>query len=90
MIDRYTRPEMAALWTKQKKFETWLEVELNATYKYSEDLTFTAGYAHLFAGDGLTEGAFIANNQPKTALPILRKAAHWLDDYFYYRQRKSI
>ena len=31
MIDRYTRPEMAALWTKQKKFETWLEVELNAT-----------------------------------------------------------
>ena len=26
MIDRYTRPEMAALWTKQKKFETWLEV----------------------------------------------------------------
>lgn len=31
MIDRYTRPEMAALWTKQKKFEKWLEVELNAT-----------------------------------------------------------
>ena len=31
MLDRYTRPEMAALWTKQKKFETWLEVELNAT-----------------------------------------------------------
>lgn len=31
MIDRYTRPEMAALFTKQKKFETWLEVELNAT-----------------------------------------------------------
>ena len=31
MIDRYTRPEMAALWTKQKKFETWLEGELNAT-----------------------------------------------------------
>ena len=31
MIDRYTRPEMAALWTKQKMFETWLEVELNAT-----------------------------------------------------------
>lgn len=31
MIDRYTRKEMAELWTKQKKFETWLEVELNAT-----------------------------------------------------------
>ena len=31
MIDRYTSPEMAALWTKEKKFETWLQVELNAT-----------------------------------------------------------
>ena len=31
MIDRYSRPEMAALWTKEKKFQTWLEVELNAT-----------------------------------------------------------
>ena len=36
MIDRYTRPEMAALWTKQKKFETWLEVELNATDAWVE------------------------------------------------------
>lgn len=31
MIDRYSRKEMASLWTKEKKFETWLEVELNAT-----------------------------------------------------------
>ena len=31
MIDRYTSPEIAALWTKEKKFATWLKVELNAT-----------------------------------------------------------
>lgn len=31
MIDRYSRPEMAAIWTLQHKFETWLEVELAAT-----------------------------------------------------------
>lgn len=31
MIERYTRPEMAALWTKEQKFSTWLEVELHAT-----------------------------------------------------------
>ena len=31
MIDRYTRPEMAALWTKERRFQSWLEVELNAT-----------------------------------------------------------
>ena len=31
MIDRYTSPEIAALWTKEKKFATWLKDELNAT-----------------------------------------------------------
>lgn len=28
MIDRYTRPEMASIWSDEAKFETWLEVEL--------------------------------------------------------------
>ena len=28
MIERYTLPEMAGLWTEQRKLETWLEVEL--------------------------------------------------------------
>lgn len=30
MIERYTRPEMGAIWTDQAKFEIWLEVELLA------------------------------------------------------------
>jgi adenylosuccinate lyase len=28
VIDRYSRPEMSALWTRERKFATWLEVEL--------------------------------------------------------------
>ncbi len=28
MIERYTRPEMGAVWSEQRKLETWLEVEL--------------------------------------------------------------
>jgi adenylosuccinate lyase len=28
MISRYTRPEMGKVWTDQRKFETWLEIEL--------------------------------------------------------------
>jgi adenylosuccinate lyase len=28
MIDRYTRPQMGAIWTLQNKFAAWLEVEL--------------------------------------------------------------
>ncbi|KPJ60548.1 MAG: adenylosuccinate lyase [Latescibacteria bacterium DG_63] len=27
MIDRYTRPQMGSLWSEQKKFSTWLEIE---------------------------------------------------------------
>jgi adenylosuccinate lyase len=28
MIERYTRPEMAALWSEERLFSTWLEIEL--------------------------------------------------------------
>jgi adenylosuccinate lyase len=31
LIARYSRPDMAALWTDQAKFENWLQVELAAT-----------------------------------------------------------
>jgi adenylosuccinate lyase len=30
MIDRYTRPQMSAIWDLQHKYEIWLEVELQA------------------------------------------------------------
>ena len=28
MIERYTRPEMGAVWSQRRKLESWLEVEL--------------------------------------------------------------
>src|SRR5262245_18009604 len=31
MIPRYTRPEMGAIWSDQRRYETWLDVELAAT-----------------------------------------------------------
>ena len=30
MIPRYTSPDMAALWSPETKFATWLEIELLA------------------------------------------------------------
>ena len=36
MISRYTRPEMAALWTDEEKYECWLEVELAADEAWSK------------------------------------------------------
>jgi adenylosuccinate lyase len=36
MIDRYTRPEMARIWTEENKFNAWLEVELLSCEAWSE------------------------------------------------------
>lgn len=36
MIPRYTRPEMAAIWTEENKFKAWLEVEILACEAWAE------------------------------------------------------
>ncbi|MCS4121847.1 adenylosuccinate lyase [Salinibacter ruber] len=36
MIDRYTRPPMGDLWSKEQKFQSWLDVELAACAAWSE------------------------------------------------------
>ena len=37
VIPRYTRPEIGAVWTPQRKMEGWLEVELAATEAWAEE-----------------------------------------------------
>jgi adenylosuccinate lyase len=37
MIPRYTRPEMGAVWSPQRRLECWLEVELAATEAWAEE-----------------------------------------------------
>jgi adenylosuccinate lyase len=37
VIDRYTRPEIGAVWSQQRKLECWLEVELAATEAWAEE-----------------------------------------------------
>ena len=36
MISRYTRPEMAEIWTDDKKYDCWLAVELAADEAWSK------------------------------------------------------
>lgn len=36
MIERYSRPEMAAIWTDENKFKAWLEVEILACEAWAE------------------------------------------------------
>ena len=36
MIDRYSRPEMSKIWSDQRKFEVWLEIEVLACEAMAE------------------------------------------------------
>ncbi|MDG3117758.1 adenylosuccinate lyase [Streptococcus suis] len=36
MIERYSRPEMAAIWSEENKYEAWLEVEILADEAWAE------------------------------------------------------
>ncbi|NMA90929.1 MAG: adenylosuccinate lyase [Amphibacillus sp.] len=36
MIERYTRPEMGAIWTEENKYKAWLEVEILACEAWSK------------------------------------------------------
>ena len=36
MIERYTRPEMAAIWSDENRYNTWLEVEILAAEAWVE------------------------------------------------------
>ncbi|MEC1259821.1 adenylosuccinate lyase [Bacillus swezeyi] len=36
MIERYSRPEMAAIWTDENRFQAWLEVEILACEAWAE------------------------------------------------------
>ncbi|SFE89013.1 adenylosuccinate lyase [Alteribacillus iranensis] len=36
MIERYTRPEMGAIWTDENRFNAWLEVEISACEAWAE------------------------------------------------------
>ncbi|MGX7419591.1 adenylosuccinate lyase [Carnobacterium gallinarum] len=36
MIERYTRPEMGAIWTDKNRYQTWLEVEILASEAWAE------------------------------------------------------
>jgi adenylosuccinate lyase len=56
MIDRYTRKEMAAIWTEEKKLRTWLDIEIAICEAWAEagvvpkdDLAIIKAKAHVDA-----------------------------------------
>ena len=49
-------------WSWEADSDLGIEAGLYADYQYSEDLVFRAGWAHLFADDGLEDGNLVAAN----------------------------
>ncbi len=49
MIDRYTRPAMGRIWSDEKKYHCWLEVESAASAVLAEDGVIPASAAHAIA-----------------------------------------
>ena len=50
MIDRYSTPEMKALWSEAERYRVWLEVELAATAAFEELGEVPAGTAEAIRG----------------------------------------
>ena len=61
MIERYSRPEMAAVWTDTTRFGRWLEVELLATEAHATiGLVPRRGRRRLPAAAPVVDDAFVA------------------------------
>lgn len=60
----FKRPALPLVswWTKSNSPKLGFETDLHFTYEYSDDLSFTIGWAHLFVGKGLRQGSFTASN----------------------------
>jgi adenylosuccinate lyase len=57
MIERYTLPEMGAIWSLQNKFQKWLDVEIAVCEVHAEDGIIPAeALAEINQSDRLEQG----------------------------------
>ena len=68
MIPRYSRPEMAAIWTEENKFQTWLEVETAVAEAWAE--------LGVIPKEAAQEIKDKANFDPQRVLEIEKKTRH--------------
>lgn len=71
--------------TRETDSELGWETSVSATYRYSEDLIFEAGWTHLFTGDGLTDGNYVDMHGLSFSGGTSDKDA----DYFYWEGKLS-
>ncbi len=63
-LEAFDRPAAGVFswWTHESSTDLGVEAVLFMEYCYSKDLTFEAGWSHMFVGDGLKEGNYSAWN----------------------------
>jgi adenylosuccinate lyase len=78
MIPRYTRPELAALWSDQHRYETWLRVELAACEAMEAAGAVPAGTAAAVsaAASGKLDPARIAEHEERTRHDVIAFLSH--------------
>lgn len=70
-------------WTEENDSDLGWEAGLYVTYNYTEDLTFEVGWAHFFAGDGVSDGQFSGGN----GLTFIGGGDDDDADYLYFETR---
>src|SRR4051794_26955035 len=78
MIDRYTRPPLAALWSDSRRYETWLRVELAACQAMEAAGTVPAGTAAVVRerAAGKLDPAAIAAHEARTRHDVIAFLSH--------------
>ena len=71
MIERYSRPEMAAIWTEEAKLQVWLEVELLALEALVKDGRVPAGVPETIRGQAKVNVARMQEIERETAHDII-------------------
>jgi adenylosuccinate lyase len=76
MIERYTREEMAALWSDHARYETWLEVELAACEAMEHKGSVPAGTAAAVRGAVTVDAARILEIEQRTRHDVIAFLTH--------------
>ena len=78
MISRYTRPELAELWSDRHRYETWLKVELSACKEMEAAGAVPAGTAAAVwaQAQGKLDPARILEHEERTRHDVIAFLTH--------------
>ena len=88
MIARYTNPEMGRIWSDQRRYETWLAVEIARVLERVEveiDHSGDRHYMEFTNGGKLTTKLEVRGKAPRGRSDHRTRHAPWLGRYALFR-----